>query len=75
MRYSYSYATLFYYFWLWSLYNQPTGIEKKVIGESTPATLLKDLPKKNLLWSDYINSEIKRGSIKPLKMEAILVPL
>jgi curli production assembly/transport component CsgG len=47
MRYSYSYATLFYYFWLWSLYNQPTGIEKKAfIGESTPATLLKDLPKK-----------------------------
>jgi curli production assembly/transport component CsgG len=33
-------------------YNQPTGIEKAVIGESTPATtLLKDLPKpKRLLW-------------------------
>jgi hypothetical protein len=57
-------------------YIQPTGIEKAVIGESTPATtLLKDLPKPKEPIVVTINSEIKRGSIKPLKMEAILVPL
>jgi hypothetical protein len=40
--YSYFIILLFlYYFWLWSYYNQPTGIEKvKVV--STPATTLKD---------------------------------
>jgi curli production assembly/transport component CsgG len=47
--YSYSIILLFL---LFQHYNQPTGIEKAVIGESTPATtLLKDLPKpKEPLW-------------------------
>jgi curli production assembly/transport component CsgG len=58
-------------------YNQPTGIEKAVIGESTPATtLLKDLPKpKEPIVVGLYKFRDQTGSIKPLKMEAILVPL
>jgi curli production assembly/transport component CsgG len=56
---------------LWSLYNQPTGIEKAVIGESTPATtLLKDLPKpKEPIVVGLYKFRDQTGSIKPLKME------
>jgi curli biogenesis system outer membrane secretion channel CsgG len=39
-------STVFLFFSCGAYYNQPTGIEKAVIGESTPATtLLKELPK------------------------------
>jgi curli production assembly/transport component CsgG len=55
--------------------NQPTALA--VIGESTPATtLLKDLPKpKNPIVVGLYKFRDQTGSIKPLKMEAILVPL
>jgi hypothetical protein len=49
----------------------------KSIGESTPATtLLKDLPKpKEPIVVGLYKFRDQTGSIKPLKMEAILVPL
>ncbi|MGO4820864.1 MULTISPECIES: CsgG/HfaB family protein [unclassified Flavobacterium] len=47
--YNYNYLTLILFIFLTSCgayYNQPTGVEKAVLGESTPATtFLKDLPK------------------------------
>jgi curli production assembly/transport component CsgG len=44
--YNYFFLLIFYSLLLWCYYNQPTGIEKAIIGEVTPATtLLKDLPK------------------------------
>lgn len=52
-----------------ALYNQPTGVEKAIIGEGTPATsLLKDLPKpKQQVVVGVYKFRDQTGQYKPLE--------
>src|SRR6478609_10235096 len=52
-----------------AFYNQPTGVEKAIIGESTPATsLLKDLPKpKQAVVVGVYKFRDQTGQYKPLE--------
>jgi curli production assembly/transport component CsgG len=72
--YSYFIIPLLYYFVESFIISQ--GIEKAVIGESTPATtLLKDLPKPKRTDCGGLYKFRDLGQYKALKMEVILVPL